>query len=181
MTHEFKTLNWDENMLRLFLVNRGRSDILVAAHELLDGMKTRKHDAVSDAVIHNRYEVAVAIIFSLWRAVFLADGAGDWEAVLANAETFLEKLVRDNAINYADDWNNRAWSFVYYLGNANHRLRELADSWPEFKRQLTAGQLESLRGPIVGASALRVWRDHCTMLQEAIWLLVSPNNSGGIL
>ena len=180
MTREFKTANWDENMLRLFLVNRGRSDILVAAHELLDGMKTCGRDARSDAVIHNRYEFLIAIIFSLWRGVFLADGAGDGEAILANAEKFLEKLVRDNSITYADDWNSRIWSLVYYLGNANYRLRELAESWPDFQRQLTPGQLETLRSPIVDISALRVWRDHCTMLQEAIWLLVRPNNSGGI-
>jgi hypothetical protein len=95
MTRDFKSANWDENMLRLHHVIRGRFDIQVAAHDLLQRIKTRQATA-PDSEYSNKYEILVAITFSLWRAVFLADGLADQDKVVADAEKFLEKVLRDN-------------------------------------------------------------------------------------
>jgi len=173
MTRDFKSANWDENMLRLHHVIRGRFDIQVAAHDLLQRIKTRQATA-PDSEYSNKYEILVAITFSLWRAVFLADGLADQDKVVADAEKFLEKVLRDNRVTYGDDWNNRALSFAYYLGNANYRLKELTDTWREFRTQLTPGDfafLSSSVGGISAISALELWRGHCYLLQLAIWRL----------
>jgi hypothetical protein len=95
----------------------------------------------------------------------------DWDSVLADAETFLEKVIRDNSIGYSDDWNKRRWSFIYYLNNARFRLKELADSWPEFKAKLTSTDFEWLNKPMVGSYSLHLWEQHCGTLQTAIWML----------
>jgi len=42
--------------------------------------------------------------------------------VLAHAERFLQRLVRDNAINYPQDRETLMWSAGYYLHNACFRL-----------------------------------------------------------
>ncbi len=159
-----------EDMKRLYLVVRGRSNIQYAAHELLGLMRKHRDIISSESVANDKWELLVAATFSLWRAVFLADGVSDWDSILANAETFLEKLIRDNAIGYVDDWNNRSWSFIYYLNNARFRLKELADTWPEFKASL-GNIADCLDQPIVGSHSLNMWEDHCTALQMAISVL----------
>lgn len=73
----------------------------------------------------------VAVGFSLWRAAFLADRTGKLEARASHAETFLLKMIGDNAINYPQDRESREWTFNYYLDNAYYRLDEISDKWPE--------------------------------------------------
>jgi hypothetical protein len=71
----------------------------------------------------------VAISFSLWRAAFLADKTGVAKEVVKNAQSFLEKMIVDNSIQYRDDVNSREWTFNYYMYNAESRLSKLARTW----------------------------------------------------
>ena len=73
----------------------------------------------------------VAVGFSLWRAVFLADKNFDIGASLADAEVFLGKVLVDNAITYPQDRNARDWTFNYYIGNAKMRLEDLEREWKQ--------------------------------------------------
>jgi hypothetical protein len=160
----------NEDLARLYTVVQGRSNIQYAAHELLAVLSESRNLRSFDNALSRRYETLVAVTFSLWRAVFLADATSDWDSVLADAATFLEKLVRDNSIGYFDDWNNRSWSFVYYLNNARFRLKELAETWPEFKKGLLDSG-KALEEPIVGSKPLMMWERHCAELQIAVQLL----------
>ena len=74
-------------------------------------------------------EVA-GIAFSLWRAVFLSDTTGDFQARWADVKTFLVSLIADNTVLYVTDKNARNWSFRYYLDNATFRLSRLMDTAP---------------------------------------------------
>lgn len=64
----------------------------------------------------------IAAGFSLWRAVFLSESDRDFISIYESQEKFLESVLTNNAINFADDRNNRAWTVSYYLENAKHRL-----------------------------------------------------------
>ena len=64
----------------------------------------------------------VAVGFSLWRAAFLADRTAKSEIRSTHAKEFLEKMLVDNAITYAQDRNSREWAFMYYIDNARYRL-----------------------------------------------------------
>jgi hypothetical protein len=64
---------------------------------------------------------------SLWRAVPLVHiKRQPIEKVLTSA-SYLEQVVRHNAINYSDDDRSRAWSFGFYLSNARYRLAEICN------------------------------------------------------
>ena len=69
----------------------------------------------------------VGVGFSLWRAAFLAQADRAPEAMMKEATTFLGVLLRDNAIAFAQDRDNRAWTAGYYLNNAYFRLSFLND------------------------------------------------------
>ena len=73
---------------------------------------------------HIRYllDHLIGAAFSLWRAVFLAETFRDVVKIQQSQETFLEKLLTDNAINFSDDKANRHWTVEYYLENAKLRL-----------------------------------------------------------
>jgi hypothetical protein len=76
----------------------------------------------------------IGVAFSLWRAVFLVDTSREWPRVLKEAKDFLEKVVRDNAINYQQDRETRAWSVGYYFNNAKYRLYDFQEKLgPSFK------------------------------------------------
>jgi hypothetical protein len=64
----------------------------------------------------------IAAGFSLWRAVFLSESDRDFIAIHKGQEKFLESVLTNNAITFADDKTNRAWTVSYYLENAKHRL-----------------------------------------------------------
>ena len=118
---------------RLYVVVRDRFRIQDVALKLLHLLESHRTFRASGEDGPNPYDLLVGITFSLWRAVFLVERENDWDGILANAEIFLEKVIRDNAIGYMDDWNNRKWSFAYYLNNARYRLNEFAEIVPEFK------------------------------------------------
>jgi len=148
----------ERDLGRLSRVVGGRSKIQSLAYDLLWLMNKRREVRSSSGRDRNSYDILVGATFSLWRAIVLADSVQDWGSVLADAETFLEKLVRDNTISYIDDWNNRDWSFVYYLNNARFRLRELAETVPEFKAALEKDSIPQLLDhAIVGSYSLATW------------------------
>jgi hypothetical protein len=60
----------------------------------------------------------VGVVFSLWRAVFLAEKNGYREDSFDSAIGFLHVLIADNAINYAQDKKEKEWTFNYYVNNA---------------------------------------------------------------
>jgi hypothetical protein len=74
-------------------------------------------------------QALVAITFSLWRGVFLADKTGARGESLKHANAFLGKLIVNNAINYSEDRAAREWTYNYYVSNAFYRLRHLANEW----------------------------------------------------
>jgi hypothetical protein len=55
-------------------------------------------------------DLLIGAAFSLWRAVFLAETVRDVVEIHRSQETFLQKVITDNAINFADDRDNRAWT-----------------------------------------------------------------------
>lgn len=79
----------------------------------------------------------IAVSFSLWRSVFLADRSGALSQRLDHATSFLRIMINDNAISYVQDKNAREWTFMYYLNNARYRLTSLSEVWedvlPNFK------------------------------------------------
>ena len=79
-------------------------------------------------------DALIAAAFSLWRAVFLADHpSGDISRRRAQEE-FLATVISTNAITFADDRRNNAWSVLYYMSTALARL------WS------TAGLLDNMKG-----------------------------------
>jgi hypothetical protein len=73
----------------------------------------------------------LSVSFSLWRAAFLADKSGHRTEVFASAMAFLERIVADNAIAYAQDRQCNEWTFNYYTKNASAALQDLATNWPK--------------------------------------------------
>ncbi len=67
-----------------------------------------------------------AVVFSLWRAVFLSDLTEDVENQMIDVRRFLAALISHNAIAYQQDRNSREWTFQYYLTNARERLLAIA-------------------------------------------------------
>jgi hypothetical protein len=73
----------------------------------------------------------VAVSFSLWRAVFLADRTGRPEARRSAARDFVEKMLTDNAITFMQDMKSNEWTFNYYIDNALFRMEQLSKRWPD--------------------------------------------------
>ena len=72
----------------------------------------------------------VSVSFSLWRAVFLAEKTGKRSAVFDDGLKFIERVIEDNAIAYAQDKAMREWSFNYYTRAARYSLEFLHTNWP---------------------------------------------------
>jgi hypothetical protein len=109
----------------------------LASIKLLDLM--RKHpEEVKSATHGANAQRLVAVAFSLWRAVFLADKAGVRKVVIAQAQQFLEKLITDNAIAFAQDRASREWTFNYYMNASTHNLLFLAKTSPAVRNAMSA-------------------------------------------
>lgn len=102
----------------------------------------------------------VTISFSLWRAAFLADRTGKLEARSIHARKFLQTMLADNAIGYAQDRASREITFSYYLDNARFRLDALRNTYGDIPRALTP--------PVKGRTAKTRW----DRLQSAFGLAV---------
>jgi hypothetical protein len=71
----------------------------------------------------------LSVAFSLWRAAFLAEKESARKKVFADGKTFLEAIIRSNAIGYVQDYNAREWTFNYYTRNARYGLQNLNKFW----------------------------------------------------
>lgn len=168
----------ETDMTLLYQLIRGRQNIQNAAHELLWLVKGVRTGKIRDTGAAAKIELLVAVTFSLWRAIFLADGERDWDAISANAETFLVRLIRHNSITYADDWNSRNWSFLYYLENARLRLKQMADTWPDERwfdghdaDWLHRSAIGTSPGQDAGRNSMILWEQVCMISQTMIWRL----------
>lgn len=131
-------LNW--------LVDR-RSKIQALSLEILLLLKERKSFFAQNNLCGKVSLLSVGTAFSLWRAVFLAHPPTTWADNLENAELYLERVIRDNAITYQDDKKMQRWSFGYYVNNARFRLQAIGDLMPN---DLRAAELDD---PVTKASA----------------------------
>jgi hypothetical protein len=100
---------------------------LVAARNEIQSLMLRLRDRwqVSDPTAR---VAALAVAFSLWRAVFLlVDKHSNYpmEKVDDAALRFLEKIIRTNAITFNDDMQSQSWSSGYYVKTAIYQLKEL--------------------------------------------------------
>lgn len=148
---------------------RDRSRIQQIALDLLQLLHSHQEIRAASPARANAYDLLTGATFSLWRAVFLAEDTDGWERTLANAEVFLEKVIRHNAIGYMDDWNNRRWSFLYYLGNARYRLNQVGEIIPELGKVLgECRDLAAINEPLVGSRPSNMFNALCNVLDEAI-------------
>ncbi|MEA2952331.1 MAG: hypothetical protein QOJ96_1851 [Alphaproteobacteria bacterium] len=99
----------------------GRARNQQTSLKLYELMKEHKN-RIRKLNLSGKVQELVAVSFSLWRAVFLADRTGTIEAKMEGAEVFLAKILTDNAVAFAQDRNAREWTFNYYLDNALFRL-----------------------------------------------------------
>jgi len=76
------------------------------------------------------WHLLLGVGFSLWRAAFLIARDRPRPTMDEDAKDFLGLLLRDNAINYPQDRQTRAWTGGYYLNNANLRLVIVKDLIP---------------------------------------------------
>src|SRR5262245_16163107 len=88
---------------------------LLGLYEFVSNRSPDSIPVVPDQHILNHL---IGAAFSLWRAVFLADTFRDHVSVHRDQRAFLDKVISDNAITFADDKNNRHWTVDYYLENA---------------------------------------------------------------
>ncbi len=73
----------------------------------------------------NVYHLLVGAAFSLWRAVFLCEPDTQAKKMVDHSKVFLEILIGDNAINYAQDKKTKSWMAGYYINNAFFRIEEV--------------------------------------------------------
>ncbi|SRR5258707_932788 len=160
----------DKDWTKLYALIRDRSRIQNISLDLLQLIHFHPARDSKSASVHS---LLVGTAFSLWRAVFLVERVDEWDGVLANAETFLEKFIRHNAIGYMDDWNNRKWSFPYYVDNARYRLNEVTTIVPAFRARLEAFRhLGAIDEPLAEAKSLSLaFNTYCNALDEAVQLL----------
>jgi hypothetical protein len=127
-----------------------------------------KHsDKLHQRALSERAQALVAATFSLWRAAFLADKTGVRREAIADARTFLGKILTDNAINYPQDRSAREWTFNYYLSNARTSLLSIQRYRARIEGVLSA------KKPVVKGSIVsqRSWDRFQEALEEAILCL----------
>jgi len=64
----------------------------------------------------------ISAAFALWRAVFLADHPRTDLSIRRAQEEFLATVISTNAITFADDRRNSAWSLGFYMDTASQRV-----------------------------------------------------------
>jgi hypothetical protein len=141
---------------------QGRATVLRTAVRLLRLFK--RYPTVLKA--QNRTTIAqnlLSVAFSLWRAAFLANRTGTRHARIEAATTFLEKMIADNAITFANDLVAREWTFNYYMTNATNSLLALPEDWNEVTSILLPKSNDKKKG---SSSATRRW-DRCQSAFDA--------------
>ena len=109
-------------------------------------------------------QALAAVCFSLWRAAFLADRTGTHAATVRDVQTFLGRMLADNAIAYTQDRASREWTFNYYVEAARNGLLILAKHWPEVSNTLSVEKKVAAGSTAAG----RRWDRHQEALQVAL-------------
>jgi hypothetical protein len=138
-----------DRLKRLTELVESRSKIMGLSLAILKVMRT-EDVSTSESTLNKRHaSLMVGIVFSLWRAVFLFHQPKNWEATLSDAQNFLEKVIADHIINFADDFRERGWSFAYYINNAHLRMRLLCAEMPELRQALLPSELSLIDESLV--------------------------------
>jgi hypothetical protein len=144
-----------------WLVN-SRSRNQQASLQLYLVIKDNEKAASSEWSNSNIAQALIAVCFSLWRAVFLADVNVEMQATVTDAQEFLGNLVLHNVVAYPQDRNNRDWTFIYYVNNARYRLELIASAHPEvLPKAFISGDEDRL-------NAKDLWTFHQNALDVAI-------------
>lgn len=93
-----------------------RSDVQGLLLRIYDAAKKHEPNTDDNRTIVLQFLLGTA--FSLWRAVFLLDRPRDRASMHKDALAFLEFLIEDNIVLYAQDKKTGAWSGGHYLQNA---------------------------------------------------------------
>lgn len=162
----------DANVEHMGWVVKCRSRNHHASLELFTLLKNYSEQLKKDTEIVNAAISLVAISFSLWRAVFLADRKGGDTNRFEDATLFLEKLILDNAIAYAQDRNSREWTFQYYLNNAGFRLEGISRRGPSI--------LPNFSRPPQGTTGQDAWEHYQNSLEVAIGNCANALKTSGV-
>ena len=115
---------------------------LLGLYEFVSNRSANSISRVPDQYILNHL---IGAAFSLWRAVFLADTFRDHVSVHRDQRAFLEKVISDNAITFADDKSNRHWTVDYYLENAKFRIAQASSMSDHYNKTNTREVMQFLR------------------------------------
>jgi hypothetical protein len=145
-----------------------RADVQRVMHHLykvLDDpilMRVMDEDALSRKIV----QLLVGASFSLWRAIFLAEGPRTWLEATSDAKPFLRRVLADNIIGYPDEKNAAKWTVGLYLTNAELRLylvHELFEKEGEHGLQDIVSRLKQDSGdPVLRATS------ECELAYEGI-------------
>ena len=122
-------------------------------------------------------DLLIGAAFSLWRAVFLAETFRDIVQIHKSQEAFLEKVITDNAITFADDKANRDWTVEYYLENTKFRLERAISYADHHKNLKLTGELMRflrLKGTL-GAELTRYEWESAHYVLRALFKVIAPD------
>jgi hypothetical protein len=109
----------------------------------------------------------VAIAFSLWRAVFLADKIGSEESLLQQATHYLGRIISDNAIGYQQDRSAREWAFNYYITSIHFRLEEMSKIEPKIVSS-TVDYFKSTSRKSQGTRPQKIWTHYHKIFADSV-------------
>lgn len=133
--------------------------LLLTLHSLHDPHSSTDADPADATAIawSRRWQLALGVGFSLWRAVFLVNPKATERPIFTTADVgdrFLLRVIRTNTITFSDDREDSAWTAGYYMNNVRFRMGEL-------RRQRF--------DPFDQSTSLRTaWNDFFTLLAEDI-------------
>jgi hypothetical protein len=87
----------------------------------------------------------VAAAFSLWRSAFLTDVRRDRETIYKHTMEFTEKVLKTNAITFADDHRMCELTVGYYNSNARYRLERMYHYHIEYQQIPSLRKIYDLR------------------------------------
>lgn len=120
-----------------------RSEIQSLALRLLILRKDRRFATKRAAQGSGTLDLMIGVVYSLWRAVFLAHAKREGKNIPDGAMNFLQTLIEDNAIGYAQEQKHRNWTVGFYVNNAKYRFREICEMDTDFKKILQEAGLYS--------------------------------------
>lgn len=155
----------DERHQKLHEMVRARTKIQNELIELL-GFKQAHEEYFQASKYLRILGLLGSIGFSLWRAAFLFGyEEGQHDSYISNVETFVTKIITDNAITFSDDKN--VWSLWHYIGVARSSLLE---AMTLLEAQLNSPRFHTLKAklvdaPLLSATAAQQWDELFEIMQ----------------